>query len=229
MKNYNEIIEFLGYGILKAKIIYKNNIPYDIEYIHYNDKIKEFVSKNPEANLNKSVKNTFKNDPIMLNLMEGFINNSDKINNKTICVHSDKTKKFYEISSFIKGDEGLFIIKDTTAENKKEAELQRIKRRLNIALDIGKIAWWELNIKTGNIDYHKNKAELLGYSKEEFPNDMYQIMDLVHPDDYEETMEAMRKHLRGEDKTYNTEYRIKGKDNKTRLIKASFFYKFILS
>jgi two-component system CheB/CheR fusion protein len=70
---------------------------------------------------------------------------------------------------------------------------------------------------------------LLGYSKEEFPNDMYQIMDLVHPDDYEETMEAMRKHLRGEDKTYNTEYRIKGKDNKTRLIKASFFYKFILS
>jgi hypothetical protein len=102
MKNYDEIIEFLGYGILKAKIIYKNNIPYDIEYIDYNDKIKEFVSKNPEASLDHSVKNTFKNDPLMLNLMEGFIHNIDKINNKTICVYSDKTKSFYEISSFIK-------------------------------------------------------------------------------------------------------------------------------
>src|SRR6056297_918980 len=155
MKNYNEILENLGYGIIKGKIIYENDAPYDIELIEINDRINKFLSNNPDAKLEKTVKETFKNEPIMLNLMQGFIKNIEDINNKTVCVYNDKSKKYYEISVFIDNDEGLFIIKDATDKNLKNTELQKTKRRLNIALDIGKIGWWELDIQTGQIDYHK--------------------------------------------------------------------------
>ncbi|MGM0641393.1 MAG: sensor domain-containing diguanylate cyclase [Thermotogota bacterium] len=214
MKNYLEILEHLGYGIIKGKILYKNETPNDIKIIEYNDKVNDFMSNNPDAKLEDTVNQTFINEPIMHNLIQGFIKNIKSINNKTVCIYSDKSKKYYEITSYIDNDEGVFVIKDTTEKNEKDIELQKTKRRLNIALDIGKIGWWELNIQTGKIYYHKNKAELIGYTTEEFPNDMYEIMDLVHPEDYEPTMEAMRKHLRGEKDTYNIEYRIKGKDNK---------------
>lgn len=214
MKKYQEILQDLGYGIVKAKFLYENKKIHDIEILDFNKKIEDFVHNNPTIIIKKTIKETFKEDPIMLNLMEGFINNIDKINNKTICIYSKNSGKYYEITSYVEDNGAVFILKDVTKKNETDVELEKVQRRLNIALDIGKIAWWEMNVQTGKVNFHKNKAELLDYSKKEFPKDMYEIMKLVHPDDYEKTMEAMKKHLNGEEETYNVEYRIKDKNNK---------------
>ena len=214
MKKYQEILQDLGYGIVKAKFLYENKKIHDIEILDFNKKIEDFVHNNPTISIKKTIKETFKEDPIMLNLMEGFINNIDKINNKTICIYSKNSGKYYEITSYVEDNGAVFILKDVTKKNETDVELEKVQRRLNIALDIGKIAWWEMNVQTGKVNFHKNKAELLDYSKKEFPKDMYEIMKLVHPDDYEKTMEAMKKHLNGEEETYNVEYRIKDKNNK---------------
>ncbi|MBK9498574.1 MAG: PAS domain-containing protein [Leptospiraceae bacterium] len=52
------------------------------------------------------------------------------------------------------------------------------------------------------------KAEMLDYPPETFK--LYSdFMNLVHPDDYEPTMAAMRSHIDGKADKYTAEYRIR--------------------
>ena len=53
---------------------------------------------------------------------------------------------------------------------------------------------------------------MLGYTVDEFPTDVYQVCDLIHPDDYESTMQIMRNHLYGDSPNYIVTYRILRKD-----------------
>lgn len=84
--------------------------------------------------------------------------------------------------------------------------------RLDMALRINNIAWWEYYVVTGHVDYSPNKATMLGYTEEEFPNDVYEICSLIHPDDYDTTMQSMKDHLEGRTAQWNTTYRVLKKD-----------------
>ena len=72
------------------------------------------------------------------------------------------------------------------------------------------MAWWEMDITTGNVIFDKRKTEMLGYESENFKH-YKDFMALVHPEDNEITMDAMRKHLEGKSDKYEIEYRIKTK------------------
>ncbi|ELZ65779.1 PAS/PAC sensor protein [Haloferax prahovense DSM 18310] len=86
--------------------------------------------------------------------------------------------------------------------------LEQYRRRLDGAMFAGDLAWWEMDVETGAVTFHENKADMLGYSPAEF--DHYEdFTELVHPDDYEGAMEAMRDHLEGRAERYDTEYRIR--------------------
>lgn len=77
---------------------------------------------------------------------------------------------------------------------------------------------WFFNVKTNNVTFNPLKAIALGYAKEEIPESVpYQFFtDLLHPEDYEKTMQLMLDHLYGKASVYEAEYRIKGKDGKYR-------------
>lgn len=75
----------------------------------------------------------------------------------------------------------------------------------------GTATWWQMFLPSGKVLFGDAKAEMLGYPKEKFKQ--YQdFVDLVHPDDREKTMQAMRDHLNGTAKLYETTYRIQSKD-----------------
>jgi two-component system, chemotaxis family, CheB/CheR fusion protein len=101
---------------------------------------------------------------------------------------------------------------DITSEKKYLIEVNAVKNQLDLALSGAKLAWWDWNVETGHVKYNRRKAEMVGYSVEEFPDNVYEIMKLVHKDDYEPTMNAMRDHLSGKTDHYAVEYRIKSKD-----------------
>ncbi len=76
----------------------------------------------------------------------------------------------------------------------------------------GNLGTWRLNIKTHEVIPNPLKVEALGYTMEEL-EPVYQFFTkLIHPDDYEPTMEAMQSHLRGDAAAYEAEYRIETKD-----------------
>ncbi len=103
-----------------------------------------------------------------------------------------------------------------TMVNIQNLHLERTKlvtanQRLQGALEMGNMAWWEWDINTGIVTAHEKKARMIGYSPEEFPTNVYKICELIHPDDYERTMENMRDHLSGKTPNYDVQYRIKSK------------------
>ena len=83
--------------------------------------------------------------------------------------------------------------------------------RLHNAMESGDMAWWEWDIPTGEVTMHEKKATMLGYTLEEFPNNVYEICKLIHPDDYEHAMQQMRDHIEGKNPSYKVVYRLRTK------------------
>lgn len=71
--------------------------------------------------------------------------------------------------------------------------------------------WWEMNLPSGDVLFGAAKAKMLGYPDEVFKS-YKDFMVLVHPDDAEKAMQAMRDHMYGTAKLYETTYRIKNKN-----------------
>ena len=99
---------------------------------------------------------------------------------------------------------------EKTKEELKE-ELEIYKYRLEDAMKAGNLAWWEMELPSGNVRFNDRKAEMLGYSPERFEH-YEDFTDLLHPEDHEKAMRAMRDHLEGKKERYEVEYRIKKKN-----------------
>lgn len=82
------------------------------------------------------------------------------------------------------------------------------------ALHAAGMAWWLMELPTGAIFFSVNKIIMLGYTEKDLTSFVHykNFTDLVHPDDYETCMQAMRELLEGRTDTYETTYRIKALD-----------------
>ncbi len=97
---------------------------------------------------------------------------------------------------------------DITVRKLAEDALRYNNERLELAMKSANMSWWEIDMTSGNVVFEKRKTEMLGYLPEKFKH-YKNFMDLVHPNDYERTMDAMRSHLNGSVDKYEIEYRIK--------------------
>src|SRR6056297_130774 len=92
----------------------------------------------------------------------------------------------------------------------KQQELERsiIHEKLEFSW-AGNLGRWEWNVKTGKVIFNPKKVQALGYEVSEFSPTVDAFTNLLHPDDYEATMDNMRRHLYGKIPAYEVEYRIK--------------------
>lgn len=98
-----------------------------------------------------------------------------------------------------------------TVLKKERSNYDLANNRLQAALEMGNMAWWEWDFKSGEVSMHEKKATMLGYTVQEFPTNVYKICELIHPDDYEATMTTMRDYIEGKTLIYDVVYRIKAK------------------
>ena len=103
-----------------------------------------------------------------------------------------------------------------------KSDLQSNENKLMIehAMKTVNMAWWEMDIITGNVAFGKRIAGMLGFSPDRFKH-YTDFMALIHPDDYDRTMNARRRHLNGSNDKNEIEYRILTKSNGYR-----WFYDF---
>jgi diguanylate cyclase (GGDEF)-like protein/PAS domain S-box-containing protein len=78
----------------------------------------------------------------------------------------------------------------------------------------GNLGHWYWNIKNNSVTFNPLKVTNLGYDLSELPENIdYQFFTkMLHPEDYDKTMEAMLNHLQGKANVYEVEYRIRCKD-----------------
>jgi len=101
----------------------------------------------------------------------------------------------------------LVTVTDITSIRNSEDSFLKIDSRLEFAMRAGNMAWWEMDIATGNVTFGKRKAEMLDYPQEKFTH-YSDFTVLLHPDDYEKTINSMLGHLSGVSDKYEVEYRI---------------------
>lgn len=89
-------------------------------------------------------------------------------------------------------------------------DMARLYEKLEALMEKSDIPWWEWDIRKNIVKFNPLKVTALGYRVEDFSGSGYQAFtSLIHPDDYERSMDAMRDHLSGKAEIYQIDYRIK--------------------
>lgn len=93
----------------------------------------------------------------------------------------------------------------------KDDQIRSRDQQMEDAMEAAGMAWWSLEFPSGALDFSENKTKMLGYDKADFYH-YTKFTDLLHPEDYEPTMQAMRDLMSGQRDIYECKYRIKASD-----------------
>ena len=110
------------------------------------------------------------------------------------------------------------VFKRIRRKGKRQREMKRgeemdIQKTIEELLNESAATWWEWDISHNRVSFHPRKVEMLGYEMEGFRGVGFEAFtEIIHPDDYERAMEAMRAFLRGDVSIYRVDYRIRRKD-----------------
>jgi len=130
----------------------------------------------------------------------------------------DKDYKDMDRSELIAAIRQLESEKQELEHFKQDLAQQELERKIiHEKLEFswaGNLGRWEWNCKTGHVLFNPKKVEVLGYEVSDFSPTVDAFTNLLHPEDYEPTMENMRRHLYGELPVYEVEYRIKTREGK---------------
>ena len=144
------------------------------------------------------------------------LSNQGEVNNFEISFFRPDGQQIYALISAriieIRNEKFILAIsKDITKSKENERKINLLNSRLESSMDAGRIAWWEMELPSGNVNFNRRKTDMLGYDAEQFKH-YSDFTNLLHPEDYEKAMQAMKDHLSGMKKDYDVEYRLKKSD-----------------
>jgi diguanylate cyclase (GGDEF)-like protein len=101
----------------------------------------------------------------------------------------------------------------------REAELQRLSRRLGLALETSRVGVWEYDIETGDLMWDDRMNEIYGLPADGGPRFFASWSDRLHPNDRDRAAEDFRiaAEVTG---AYHSEYRIITPDGEQRNVRA---------
>jgi len=147
--------------------------------------------------------------PVFNSFIESVFNGNHKETCEITLTSNDLITSYIQLTGIVgeNGDTCHITGTDITERKKGELAIHENITRLELAMQAGNLAWWEMDVETGRVVFGKRKSDMLGYRSGNFTH--YQdFVDLVHADDREGAMNAMRDHLSGKSERYETEYRI---------------------
>ncbi len=92
-------------------------------------------------------------------------------------------------------------------QRRREAELSRLSRRLELALATSQVGVWEMNISNGALSWDDRMNELYGYEPDGGGRDYTHWRDRLHPDDLERAERDFNESIRSGSQ-YFSNYRI---------------------
>lgn len=138
---------------------------------------------------------------------------------------ADKTTKWINVNAapqFLPGEEIPYQVyttfEDLTKRFEAEQDIKTAKERLDWAFSVVGMGWWDWDIPARKVFVSPNKSKMLGYGPDEIGEDLDDWLELIHPDDYDLTMKAMKAHLEGEADGYEAIYRLRAKDGSYRRV-----------
>jgi len=206
-KLYRNLFESMLNGFAYCKMIYDNKIPQDFIYLKVNTAFESLtgLSNVVGKKVSEVIPGIRESDPELFDIYSrvALTGKSEKIE-----IYMKALKMWLIISIYSPQKEYFVSIFDVVTERKlSEKLIQENNSRLDLAMQAANMAWWEMDMATGNVIFENRKVEMLGYSPDTFKH-YKDFMALVHPEDYEKTMNAMQGHINGSLDKYEIEYRI---------------------
>lgn len=87
------------------------------------------------------------------------------------------------------------------------------KEKLELTLDTAKLTLWSINVPSMNIELDKRHWDMAGYKNMPKFMPIPEFESYLHNHDVYNIQQALKKHLKSQDKYYNTEYRFRNFDN----------------
>jgi len=206
-EQYRQLFSEINYGIALHEMIFDNTgKPTDYRFLKMNPAFETIMGLNASELIGKTVLE------VMPELEYSWIKQYAEVVVSGQPSHfvqfSKELNKHFEVRAF-RPTKGQFavIAHDITGFKLIEDSLNENIGMLNMAMETANMAWWDLDLVTGNVSFSKRKAEMLGYPPEKFKH-YRDFMNLVHTDDRERVMQAMQGHIDGELEKYDTYYRI---------------------
>lgn len=131
----------------------------------------------------------------------------------------------YTLSTYIiKGVPIMKTYEELVTENQLLKKVNKQLKQQIFQDDLSKYPWfgnlghWYWNYQENIVDFNPKKAQAIGYEPDEvpLPTGFEFFTDKVHQEDYNNIMDEMRKHLKGEIPVWEVKYRIQAKDGSWR-------------
>ncbi len=113
---------------------------------------------------------------------------------------------------------------DITSRKKAENELRESQRKLNLALENGKIGVWELDVRTRKFVFDDRMKKMSGLGNRPFDGSLKSFEKHINDEDVQHFNEALRRTLE-ENKPFETIFRVKEKQrgNKYLIVKGMLY------
>ena len=109
----------------------------------------------------------------------------------------------------------LGILRDITERHAVDQALRESQQRFDLAVRSSSGGLWDWNVTTSEAWYSPRYKQLLGYDEDELEASYENWISLVHPDDLEPTLEAVRRHFEYNE-PYHVEFRLLTKSGEYR-------------
>ncbi len=110
--------------------------------------------------------------------------------------------------------EGILItFVDITGLIHQQNEVLSANQRLDRAMELGRMAWWEYDINKKTFKFSARKAVMLGYDKDSFAFDINTLSKLIHKEDRSFSVKSFEDLFYGKSDTIDVIYRIIKADN----------------
>jgi len=107
---------------------------------------------------------------------------------------------------------------DITERNKAQEELARSEESLRLIYESSSDGFWDWDVETGATVFGPQWARMLGYEPFEIDHDVSFWEKLIHPDEREKVMAALKSHLEGCTESYESTYRMRARDGSWKWI-----------
>lgn len=93
------------------------------------------------------------------------------------------------------------------------------EERFQLAVSGASAGLWDWNLRTGQLYLSPHFREIVGHDEDELPTEMQAHYGIIHPDDLEHVMLALRAHTE-EQRPYDVEYRVRTRAGEYRWIQS---------
>ena len=113
----------------------------------------------------------------------------------------------------------LGVAEDISERKRSEQALRKSEERFDLAVAGSNDGIWDWDVRTNEVYYAPRFKELLGFRDDEFDNSFAAFETALHPDDRQETLELVHRHLKDRE-PYDVEYRLLTKCGEYRWFRA---------